>query len=77
MKKWEYKIINSHTFKKSGILKNFAVADVESQLNRLGQQGWEIVYFDCTFKVKEIEAFTGVVKREAVSAPASPPEPVE
>jgi hypothetical protein len=77
MKKWEYKIINSHTFKKAGILKDFAVADVESQLNQLGQQGWEIVYFDCKFKVKEIETFTGVVKREAVSAPTSPPGPVE
>jgi hypothetical protein len=77
MKKWEYKIINSHSFKKVGILKDFAVADVESQLNQLGQQGWQIVHFDCKFKVKEIETFTAVVKREAASASTSPPEPVE
>jgi hypothetical protein len=77
MKKWEYKIIHSHTFKKAGILKDFAVADVESQLNKLGQQGWEIIYFDCKFKVKEIETFTGVAKREAAADPALPPGSVE
>ena len=54
MKKWEYKIINSHSFKKPGIMKEFSPAVVESHLNKLGQDGWEIIYFDCKFKVKEI-----------------------
>ena len=77
MKKWEYKIINSHTVKKTGILSDYAVADVESLLNKLGQQGWEIVHFDCKFKVKKIETFTAVIKREAAAAPNSTAQPTE
>ena len=77
MKKWEYKIFNSHTFKKAGILNDYAIADVESLLNKLGQQGWEIVHFECKFKVKVIETFTAVVKREAAAAPDSTVQPAE
>ncbi len=75
MKKWEYKLVNSNFFKKPGLLKDFAITDVEAYLNKLGQQGWEIVYFDCKFKIKEIETFTAVAKREADETSQQPSAP--
>lgn len=65
MKTWEYKLIDSNVIKKPGLLKDFDPEDVEAHLNQLGQQGWEIIFFNCSFKVKKVETFYGVAKREA------------
>lgn len=65
MKTWEYKLIDSNVLKKPGLLKDFDPADVETHLNQLGQQGWEIVFFNCIFKAKKVETFYGVAKRES------------
>ncbi|MBN1782476.1 hypothetical protein JW948_15175 [bacterium] len=69
---WQYKLIDSNAFKKPGLMKDFAPADVEAYLNKLGQQGWEIVSFDCRFKLKAVEFFYGLAKREAQGAPQEP-----
>ena len=63
MKKWEYKIVDSSDVPRAGILKGRDRSDVETYLNNLGQQGWELVNAD----FRELEHrfdFTGVAKRE-------------
>lgn len=63
MKKWKYMIVDSKDVPGGGILKGKDRSEVDAYLNRLGQQGWEIVNLD----FREFESrfdFTGVAKRE-------------
>ena len=78
MKTWEYKIIDHNAFKKPGLMKDFSPEDVEGFLNELGKDGWEFISFDCKFKIKEIETFYGLAKRQAsVKAHAQAPAPAQ
>ena len=43
---WEYKIIDSEEAEKGSFLKGRSVAQVESYLNSLGKEGWEIIDID-------------------------------
>jgi len=72
MKQWEYRIIDSNTIKKPGLMKDFAVTDVQAYLNKIGETGWEIIDFQCKFKLKEIEWFHGLAKREQSAATQTP-----
>ena len=66
MAKWEYKIVDSKDVPGGGIFKGKDRAAVESYLNQLGYEGWEIVNLD----FRELEGrleFSGVAKRETVA----------
>jgi len=69
MKTWEYKLIDSNTVKKPGLMSDFPPEDVENLLNKLGGEGWEVIYFQCKFKAKQIENFYGIAKRESSGQP--------
>ena len=43
---WEYKIIDSSKAEKAGFLKGRTVESVESYLNSIGEEGWEIINLD-------------------------------
>lgn len=43
---WEYRIVDSDDAEKGGFLKGRTVAQVETYLNVLGRDGWEIVDLD-------------------------------
>ncbi|MFC1569491.1 DUF4177 domain-containing protein [bacterium] len=72
MRTWEYKIIDSNAYKKPGLMRNFTPADVDGFLNKYGQEGWELIHFQCKFKTKEIESFYGLAKREVVKQAQNP-----
>ena len=74
MKNWEYKIIDSNAYKKPGLMKDFSPKDVEGFLNKLGQQGWEVIEFQCKFKIKQIDTFYGLARREVESQAQNPPQ---
>lgn len=64
MKKWEYRILDSKDVAGGGIFKGKDRADVETYLNQIGNDGWEVINLD----FRELEGrfeFTGVAKRES------------
>jgi len=65
-KKWEYCVVDSHEV--PGV--NFGEArnksDIVDYLNRLGQEGWEIINLDMT-ESQALFNFFGVAKRELES----------
>ena len=66
MTKWEYRILDSKEVASEGWLKGKSRQAVESYLNELGGQGWEVINLDW----RELEtraSFTGVAKREKQS----------
>jgi hypothetical protein len=65
MKKWEYKIIDTKEIPGVKIFKDKSrqAVEVEAYLNKLGEQGWEIVNFDAVDWNRCME-FRGVAKRE-------------
>ena len=62
MKKWEYRIIDSHEIPGGGVFKGKEPSEIDDYLNRLGDQGWEIVNLDFRELERRLE-FTGVAKR--------------
>jgi hypothetical protein len=63
MKNYIYKIIDSQDVKSAGLFKGRKREDVETYLNDLGAQGWELVNID----FRELEGsleFGGVMKKE-------------
>ena len=63
MKKWQYKIIDSKDVPGGGVFKDKDRTDIETYLNDIGNQGWEIINID----FRELEHrfdFTGVAKKE-------------
>ena len=63
MQRYEYKFIDSRDVEAAGFFKGRKREDVESYLNDLGRQGWELVNVD----FRELEGtleFAGVMKRE-------------
>lgn len=64
MKKWEYRLIDSHDVPGDGIWGDERDrARLEMYLNRLGKQGWEIVNLDVLEQHERIN-FVGVARRE-------------
>ncbi|PCJ53566.1 MAG: hypothetical protein COA79_22655 [Planctomycetota bacterium] len=68
MDKWEYKMINSKNQPeaKGGILnsKRLSIEDAEIYLNKLGDEGWEIIDLDFDFLVHDTGIFVGIAKRK-------------
>ena len=63
MKTYEYRIIDSRDVETAGLFKGRKREDIESYLNSLGQQGWELVNVD----FRELEGgleFAGVMKKQ-------------
>jgi hypothetical protein len=71
MKTWQYKFIDSNSLRKPGLMKDFSPSEVEAYLNTLGQEGWEIIHFHCKFRVKDVDTFYGVARREGTE-PSQP-----
>ena len=62
MEKFEYKMIDTRDVKSEGFLKGRTKEGIESYLNELGSQGWELVNAD----FRELEGgmeFAGIMKR--------------
>jgi len=68
MDRWEYKLLDSKilpeeekgTFKQSEV----TLAEAETYLNKLGEEGWEIIDIDFDFLIHDTEAFAGAAKRK-------------
>lgn len=60
--KWQYKIIDSKDVAGGGVFKGKDRSDIESYLNELGLEGWEIVNIDFNELQNRLD-FTGVAKR--------------
>jgi len=67
MKKWEYKLLDSKKLPEAekGIFKQskLTLLEAEMYLNRLGEEGWEIIDIDFDFLIHDTGAFVGVAKR--------------
>ena len=68
MDKWEYKLLDSKKLPEAerGIFTQAKVtlAEAEMYLNKLGEEGWEIIDIDFDFLVHDTGAFVGVAKRK-------------
>ena len=63
MKKWQYRVLDSKEASGGGFFGGKARADIETYLNELGEQGWEIINLDFRELDNRFE-FTGVAKKE-------------
>ena len=66
MKKWEYKIIDTKDVPGGGVFKGKSRDAIETYLNELGAQGWEILNLDALELQGHHLTFLGVAKREKV-----------
>ncbi|MBZ0265573.1 DUF4177 domain-containing protein [bacterium] len=70
MDKWEYKLLDSKKLPEveSGLFKQSKVSlkEAEEYLNKLGDEGWEIIDIDFDFLIHDTGAFVGVAKRKKV-----------
>lgn len=68
MDKWEYKLLDSKKLPdvEKGIFKQSKVSlsEAEQYLNKLGEEGWEIIDIDFDFLIHDTGAFVGVAKRK-------------
>jgi len=68
MEKWEYKLLDSKKLPdvEKGIFKQPKVSldEAEHYLNKLGEDGWEIIDIDFDFLIHDTGAFVGVAKRK-------------
>lgn len=62
-KKWEYRIVDSHEVPGVDFSDKRNRQDITDYLNRLGQEGWEIINLDMT-ESQALFNFFGVAKRE-------------
>ena len=67
MEKWEYLLIDSKSLEtaQGGVFtqKKVTLEEAQKYLNKLGQEGWEIIDLDFDFLVHDTGAFVGVAKR--------------
>ena len=63
MNKWQYIVLDSKEASGGGFFGGKAKADIESYLNKLGSQGWEIIKLDFR-ELDNIFEFTGVAKKQ-------------
>jgi hypothetical protein len=64
MKKYKYNMIDTRDVESAGLFKGRKREDIETYLNSLGEQGWELVNVD----FRELEGgmeFAGIMKQEA------------
>jgi hypothetical protein len=62
MTQWEYRIVDSQEIAREGLFRGRSREAIETFLNNLGREGWEIINMDW----REFEgrmSFTGVAKR--------------
>lgn len=68
MDKWEYKLLDSkklpETEKSLFKQQKATLLEAEMYLNKLGEDGWEIIDIDFDFLVHDTGAFVGVAKRK-------------
>jgi hypothetical protein len=62
-KKWEYCVVDSHEVPGVNFTDKRNKPDITAYLNRLGQEGWEIINLDMTESQAHFNFF-GVAKRE-------------
>jgi hypothetical protein len=62
MQKWEYRIISSGDIEGSEYTGSRSLDDIETFLNELGDEGWEVVSIDFDESGPQ-GTFTGVAKR--------------
>jgi len=63
MKTWEYKLVDSLDIEEGDFLAVKSREAVESHLNELGAQGWEIINLDFV-EIEGRTSFVGGAKRE-------------
>ncbi len=67
MDKWEYQLLDSKKLASAegGLLtkKKVSLEEAEKYLNKLGEEGWEIIDIDFDFLIHDTGAFVGVAKR--------------
>jgi hypothetical protein len=63
MKKWEYMIVDSKDVPGGRMFRGKDRAEVDTYLNQLGEEGWEIVNLDFHELGNRFD-FSGVAKRE-------------
>ena len=63
MRKWEYKLVDSKDVPSDGMFKGRTRAALETYLNELGAEGWELVNID-SLELEGRTEFVGVAKRE-------------
>jgi len=67
MEKWEYQLLDSKKLEtaQGGLFtqKKVSLEEAEQYLNKLGDEGWEIIDIDFDFLVHDTGAFVGVAKR--------------
>jgi hypothetical protein len=70
MDRWEYRLLDSKKLPEAerGLFKQTKVSleEAEAYLNKLGDQGWEIIDIDFDFLIHDTGAFVGVAKRKKV-----------
>jgi hypothetical protein len=64
MKRWEYKVIDTNDVPRRDLFKGKNREDVEAFLNKLGDQGWEIVCLDAVEFHGSYLSLLGIAKRE-------------
>ena len=68
MDRWEYKLLDSKRLQEAekGMFKQTKVSldEAEAYLNKLGDEGWEIIDIDFDFLIHDTGAFVGVAKRK-------------
>lgn len=63
MKRWEYRIVDSSDVPGGSLFKGKSRVALESYLNGLGAEGWEVVNID-TLELEGRTSFVGIAKRE-------------
>ena len=68
MEKWEYLLLNSKKLESAqgGVFTQTKVTleEAEKYLNKLGEEGWEIIDLDFDFLIHDTGAFVCVAKRK-------------
>lgn len=63
MRKWEYRFLDSMDIEEGGFLAVKSRDAVEAYLNRIGDEGWEVINLDFV-EIEGRTSFVGVAKRE-------------
>lgn len=63
MKRWEYRVIDSRQIPGSSLFRGKKAEETEKYLNRMGQEGWEIINLDFNDMAGQVD-FVGIAKRE-------------
>ena len=68
MDKWEYRLLASKNLPEAeaDVFKHAKVTlkEAEMYLNKLGEEGWEVIHIDSNFLLHDTGAFVGIAKRK-------------